>query len=70
LRTGERSERRGEGPDFGMIDARKFPRSGVGDDASIFEKDDAGGEEQRSRRSWVTKTMVLARRRARALNSR
>jgi hypothetical protein len=30
-----------------MIDARKFPRSGVGDDASTFEKYDARGEEQR-----------------------
>src|SRR5258708_40111445 len=47
LRTGERSETSGEGSDFGMIDARKFLRSGVGDDASAFEKYDAGGEEQR-----------------------
>ena len=30
-----------------MIDAGKFLRSGIGDDAAVFEKDDARGQEQR-----------------------
>jgi len=30
-----------------VIDAGKFLRSGIGDDAAVFEKDDARGEEQR-----------------------
>src|SRR5260221_75149 len=47
LRTGERSERRSEGSHFRMIDARKFLRSGIGNDAAAFEKDDARAEEQR-----------------------
>src|SRR5712664_3965273 len=47
LRTGERSKRRGEGSDFGMIDAGKFLRRGVSDDSAIFEKNDARGEKER-----------------------
>jgi len=46
-RTGERSETCGEGLHFGMIDAGKFLRRGVSDDSSIFEKNDARGEEER-----------------------
>ena len=47
MRTGERSKRRGEGSDFGMIDAGKFLRRGVSDDSAIFEKNDARGEKER-----------------------
>jgi hypothetical protein len=47
VRTGKRRERGGESADFGMIDAGKFLRGGVGDDAAALKKDDARGEQQR-----------------------
>jgi hypothetical protein len=47
LRTIERSERGSEGTDFGMIDAGKFLRSGIGDDTAAFQQDYARSEKQR-----------------------